>query len=82
MQDPKKEITAIVTTLYTTRDAAQLDETVNKYFDSDAEFFHPLCTANSRNQILGLFQWYRLASPETVVEVSNISECSFLHADT
>lgn len=74
MQDPKKEIANIVRTLCTTRDASELEETVNKYFAPDAKFLHPLCRANSRNEILGLFQWYRLASPGTELKVSSISK--------
>ncbi|KAH0827885.1 hypothetical protein J3R83DRAFT_3513 [Lanmaoa asiatica] len=72
MQDPKKEITNIIRTLCTTRDAKVLEETVMKYFVPDAKFSHPLCRANSRNEILGLFQWYRLASPETQVHVPSV----------
>ncbi|KAF8131433.1 hypothetical protein EV363DRAFT_1416915 [Boletus edulis] len=65
MQDPKKDIPNIIHTLCTTRDAKELETTVEKYFAADAKFSHPMCKANSRNEILGLFQWYRLASPET-----------------
>ncbi|KAN0094655.1 hypothetical protein V8E55_002942 [Tylopilus felleus] len=54
MQDPKKEIPNIIQTLCTTRDVNELEATVKKYFGADAEFFHPLCKANSRNEILGL----------------------------
>lgn len=84
MQDPKKEIAGIVRTLCTTRDADELEETVKKYYALDAKFSHPLCRANSRNEILGLFQWYRLASPETEIKVSSISEypnsaCSWVY---
>ena len=76
MQDPKKEISNIVRTLCTTRDANELEETVKKYFVPDAKFSHPMCKANSRNEILGLFQWYRLASPKTQIQVLSVSECS------
>ncbi|KAI9569676.1 hypothetical protein HD554DRAFT_2090028 [Boletus coccyginus] len=72
MQDPKKEITSIIRKLCTTRDANELEETVKRHFTTDASFSHPLCTANSRNEILGLFQWYRLASPETYIDVSSV----------
>jgi len=75
MQDPKKEVPAIISTLCTTRDANKLEETVKNHFTADARFSHPLCRANSRNEILGLFQWYRLASPETHIDVSSVSEC-------
>ena len=76
MQDPKKEIIDIICKLCTTRDANELEGTVKKYFVEDAKFSHPLCRANSRNEILGLFQWYRLASPKTHIDVSSVSECS------
>lgn len=74
MQDPKRDIPSVIRTLCTTRDAAELEATVKKYFALDAKFLHPLCTANSRNEILGLFQWYRLTSPETKVEIRSVSE--------
>lgn len=76
MQDPKKEIANIVRTLCTTRDANELEETITSYFLPDAKFSHPLCKANSRNEILGLFQWYRLASPETQIQIPSVSEYS------
>ncbi|KAG6373708.1 hypothetical protein JVT61DRAFT_6382 [Boletus reticuloceps] len=31
-----------------------------------------MCKANSRNEILGLFQWYRLASPETQINIRSV----------
>ena len=76
MQVPKKEIANIIRTLCTTRDANELEGAVKKYFVEDAKFSHPLCRANSRNEILGLFQWYRFASPETKLDVVSVSECS------
>ncbi|KAF8556387.1 hypothetical protein OG21DRAFT_1409237 [Imleria badia] len=72
MQDPKKEISGVIRTLCTTRDANQLQATVEKYFAPDAKLLHPLCKANSRNEILGAFQWYRLASPETQIKVLSV----------
>ncbi|KAG8213951.1 hypothetical protein J3R82DRAFT_10697 [Butyriboletus roseoflavus] len=72
MQDPKKDIIKVIQTLCTTRDADELEETVMKYFVPDAKFSHPLCKANSRNEILGLFQWYRLASPNTQIHVPSV----------
>ncbi|KAG6375377.1 hypothetical protein JVT61DRAFT_2932 [Boletus reticuloceps] len=72
MQDPKKDITNIIHTLCTTRDAKELETTVEKYFVADAKFSHPMCKANSRNEILGLFQWYRLASPETQINIRSV----------
>ncbi|KAN0091157.1 hypothetical protein V8E55_004723 [Tylopilus felleus] len=69
---PKKEIPNVIETLCTTRNANELEATVKKYFAADAEFFHPLCKANSRNEILGLFQWYRLASPKAQIKVLSV----------
>ncbi|KAF8844281.1 hypothetical protein BDN67DRAFT_978186 [Paxillus ammoniavirescens] len=40
------------------------NSTVMKYFVQDARFSHPMCRANSRNEILGLSQWYGVASPK------------------
>ncbi|KAF8135396.1 hypothetical protein EV363DRAFT_1320615 [Boletus edulis] len=72
MQDPKKDIPNIIHTLCTTHDAKELETTVEKYFVADAKFSHPMCKANSRNEILGLFQWYRLASPETQIKIRSV----------
>ncbi|KIJ67806.1 hypothetical protein HYDPIDRAFT_72686, partial [Hydnomerulius pinastri MD-312] len=72
MQDPKNEIPAVIATLTVTKSAEDLERTVTRYFTPDAKFFHPMCTASSRNEILGLFEWYRIASPDTKAEVTSV----------
>ncbi|KIJ67805.1 hypothetical protein HYDPIDRAFT_25275 [Hydnomerulius pinastri MD-312] len=69
MQNPKKEISGIIHTLCTTRSAIELESTIMKYFTADARFSHPMCRASSRNEILGLFQWYRLAMYDSELDV-------------
>ncbi|KAG9316640.1 hypothetical protein JVU11DRAFT_2694 [Chiua virens] len=72
MQDPKKDIPKVVHTLMTTRDANELENTIKHYFLPDAKFLHPLANANSRDEILGLFQWVRVASPKLSIQVDNV----------
>ncbi|KAI9567882.1 hypothetical protein HD554DRAFT_2007024, partial [Boletus coccyginus] len=63
IQDPEKEKPNIIPTRCTKRNVNDVEETVRKSFTSHARFSHPLCRANSRNEIPGPFQWYRLAGP-------------------
>ncbi|KIL00187.1 hypothetical protein PAXRUDRAFT_23402 [Paxillus rubicundulus Ve08.2h10] len=72
MQNPKAEITAIVTTLTSTKSNSELVDTISKYFTPDAQFVHLICVAGSRAEILWIYQWYRIMSPETKCDVENI----------
>jgi hypothetical protein len=74
MQNPKAEITAIVTTLTSTKSNSELTDTISRYFTPDVQFVHPICVADSRAELLGIYQWYRIMSPRTKCNVENISE--------
>ncbi|KAF8129008.1 hypothetical protein EV363DRAFT_1126657, partial [Boletus edulis] len=63
------DIPNIIRMLCMTRDANDLEATVEKYFVADVKFSHPMCKVNSRNEILGLFQWYQFARPETQINI-------------
>ncbi|KIJ19593.1 hypothetical protein PAXINDRAFT_69018 [Paxillus involutus ATCC 200175] len=72
MQNPKAEITAIVTTLTSTKSNSELTDTISRYFTPDVQFVHPICVADSRAELLGIYQWYRIMSPRTKCNVENI----------
>ncbi|KAF8323345.1 hypothetical protein DL93DRAFT_2071025 [Clavulina sp. PMI_390] len=50
---------------------------INKFFAPDAGFNHPLCTVprgpGSRNQVTGIYQWYREMSPTIDLKVESFA---------
>ncbi|OAX38231.1 hypothetical protein K503DRAFT_175773 [Rhizopogon vinicolor AM-OR11-026] len=72
MQNPKNEIPSIITTLASTRSASALAQTISRYFTPDAQFWHPLCRSATREEILGVYQWYRIMSPQTRSRVLSV----------
>ncbi|KAI5115340.1 hypothetical protein M0805_008994 [Coniferiporia weirii] len=76
MNDPRSEISGIVKELTAVKTPAALRETVYKYFDHNAGFDHFVCSVlpgpNSRESILGVYQWYRDMSPGTQAEVQSL----------
>lgn len=76
MQDPDKDISHVVALLTTSAHPGAHKAAVERFFTSDAGLKHPLCVVtrgpNSRCEILGAYQWYRILSPRAVVEVKEI----------
>ncbi|KIJ62460.1 hypothetical protein HYDPIDRAFT_169121 [Hydnomerulius pinastri MD-312] len=72
MENPKQEIPSIITTLTSTTSTTELSDTVTRYFTQDVKFIHPICLANSRAEILGIYQWYRIMSPATKSKVLSV----------
>ncbi|KAI0077996.1 hypothetical protein K474DRAFT_1771374 [Panus rudis PR-1116 ss-1] len=77
MEDPAKEIEQVILNLTTTASPEVQKATVEKYYDTDAQFRHPLCTVppgpNSREYILRIYQWYRIMSPRIKLEVRKVT---------
>ncbi|KAH7914893.1 hypothetical protein BJ138DRAFT_1142854 [Hygrophoropsis aurantiaca] len=72
MQNPRLEISSIIHTLTSTSSAQTLNQTIMRYFTPDAWFLHPLCQATSRDKIIGVYEWYRIMSPQTRGEVLSV----------
>ncbi|KAJ3986513.1 hypothetical protein F5890DRAFT_1503148 [Lentinula detonsa] len=76
MQDPEREI-ASVALLLTTSDSPDVQKSAfEKYVARDVGFKHPLCyvppSRNSRETLLGIYQWYRVMSPKIVGKVRSV----------
>ncbi|KAG1769071.1 hypothetical protein EV702DRAFT_1142914 [Suillus placidus] len=69
MQTPQRELPVVLTALTTSSNPADLRATVKKFYTQDASLHHPLRIvehgANSRQKILGMYEWYRIISPDT-----------------
>ena len=54
-----------------------------RYFMDYASFNHPICCVpshpNSREEILGVFQWYRIISPYLTIKVNSVGMYSAVH---
>ncbi|PFH49149.1 hypothetical protein AMATHDRAFT_131510, partial [Amanita thiersii Skay4041] len=76
MQDPVKEIKAVVLQLTTASSPDQQKLAIYKYFAPNAGFRHPLCQVDpgplSRESILGIYQWYRVISPHISMHIDNV----------
>jgi len=77
MENPQEDIATIVK-LMTVAETPEIQRaTIEKYFAPDAGFNHPLCQVkrghNSRNKILGIYQWYRNMSPKLELEVEDVA---------
>ncbi|KAF5345033.1 hypothetical protein D9758_010463 [Tetrapyrgos nigripes] len=76
MQDPEKEISSVLLQLTTTSSADVQKAVIEKYFCSDVGFRHPLCYVppidESREMLLGIYQWYRVLSPKIEAYVQSV----------
>ncbi|EGN97703.1 hypothetical protein SERLA73DRAFT_184511 [Serpula lacrymans var. lacrymans S7.3] len=76
MQNPKEDIVPVIRTLTSTVSAPSLAHTITTNFTPDASFRHPLCCVEvrpgSREDILGIYEWYRIMSPKTKSEVLSV----------
>jgi len=76
MENPKNEIASVVKLMTASNSPDIQRQAIEKYFASDAGFNHPLCQVergkNSRNKILGIYQWYRNMSPNIDLEVDEV----------
>ncbi|KAI0247011.1 hypothetical protein BJV78DRAFT_84120 [Lactifluus subvellereus] len=77
MERPAEEIERVVQLLTSSPSPDVQQATIRKYFASDAGFRHPLCSVkpghNSHEEILGIFQWYRIMSPHIELIVDKIT---------
>jgi hypothetical protein len=75
MDDPVKEITGVIETLCTAASEAQ-QQAIDKYYTSNAQFFHPFCrtiaVSNSSWMIKKVYLWYKILSPKIDVAVDSI----------
>ncbi|KAH9475234.1 hypothetical protein JR316_0012345 [Psilocybe cubensis] len=76
MEDPIKEITSVVYQLTATDSPNVQKSAVETYMTSDVGFQHPVCSIkpgpNSRDYVLGIYQWYRVLSPHIEIKVESI----------
>ncbi|KAH9975057.1 hypothetical protein BGW80DRAFT_1299913 [Lactifluus volemus] len=77
MENPTNEIERILQRFMASASPDVQQAAIQKYFTKDAGFRHPLCSVdpgpNSREGILGIYQWYRVMSPRMEVIVDKIT---------
>jgi len=77
MENPYDEIIEVVKTTTAAAKVAEQKNAILQYFAPDAGLQHPLCTVEraegSREQILGLFQWFRDLSPKLDMTVEGFT---------
>ncbi|KAL5480501.1 hypothetical protein ACEPAI_1771 [Sanghuangporus weigelae] len=75
MNDPRNEITSVVKSLCLAKSISEQRAAIHRYFTPDAGFLHPLCTVRpapgSRDEIAGIYEWYRDMSPDISLEVES-----------
>ncbi|KAF8346446.1 hypothetical protein F5887DRAFT_1182952 [Amanita rubescens] len=76
MEDPVRDIKEVFRQLTATASPDVQKEAVYTYYVPNAGLHHPLSYIEpgilSRESILGLYQWYRVLSPNVSIDVSNI----------
>ncbi|KAF5319214.1 hypothetical protein D9619_008726 [Psilocybe cf. subviscida] len=76
MENPAEEITAIVHKLTATDSPDVQKATIETYMLPTVSFRHPVCSVpagpNSRYQLLGTYQWYRVLSPHIDINVESV----------
>jgi len=76
MEHPQEDISTIVKLMAVAEIPEVQRATIEKYFAPDAGLNHPLCQVkrgpNSRNKILGLYQWYRNLASHPEMEVEDV----------
>lgn len=74
MQNPQRDLPVVLTALATSRSPADLRTAVQKFYTHDASLHHPLGIVehgpNSRQKILGVYEWHRIISPDTTSSVN------------
>ncbi|KAF7986688.1 hypothetical protein HWV62_12699 [Athelia sp. TMB] len=77
MQDPRAELPTIISILTSTPSPSLQRATLHRFYTSDASFAHPVCRVspgpNSRERILGVYQWYRVLSPVVKADILEVS---------
>ncbi|KAJ3486772.1 hypothetical protein NLI96_g4005 [Meripilus lineatus] len=77
MEHPAKEIAHVVYQVAAAGTPDIQKAAIEKFFASDAEFHHPVALVvpgpNSRDAILGIYQWYRIFSSRIELEVRNVT---------
>ncbi|KAJ3862460.1 hypothetical protein EV359DRAFT_45132 [Lentinula novae-zelandiae] len=76
MQNPELEITSVALTLTTAETPDIQKAAFLKYVARDVGFKHPLCYVppgpNSRDSLLGIYQWYHILSPKVIGRMHNV----------
>ncbi|KAJ2918867.1 hypothetical protein MD484_g1532, partial [Candolleomyces efflorescens] len=76
MQNPSEEVSSVILQLATTTSPDVQQAAVYKYMTPDVSFEHPVCSvrssANSREKLLKIYQWYRVLSPHIDLKVESV----------
>ena len=74
MDNPEFEIEQAVSLIATASSPDVQKKAIEKFFTSDAGFRHPICHVDpqpgSRQQLMGIYQWYRVMSPKILFKVN------------
>ncbi|KAI0084569.1 hypothetical protein BDY19DRAFT_971027 [Irpex rosettiformis] len=77
MQNPREEIAGVVSLLTATDNPETQKAAVARYYAVDVAFKHPLCEVSSspgsRDQLLGILQWYRVLSPTIKIQTNQVT---------
>ncbi|KAF9467618.1 hypothetical protein BDZ94DRAFT_1248556 [Collybia nuda] len=77
MENPLHEIKSVAALVTAAVSPDIQNAAIRKYFTEDAGLRHPLCSVSpgplSREDVLGVYQWYRVLSPTVDIDITNIS---------
>ena len=77
MDNPLQDIGRVIHEL-TQGTPAEQQKALETYYTTDAAFIHPFCRVNhgqhSRGQILSIFRWYKILSPQIELDIQSAGE--------
>jgi len=78
MENPEHDLYRVLPLLLSSKDPAVLHKAVERFFTPDVSFRHPLRVVksgpNSRQTLLGIYEWYRIVGPGTVAIIDELGE--------
>ncbi|KAF9039274.1 hypothetical protein BJ165DRAFT_377907 [Panaeolus papilionaceus] len=76
MENPREDIEHVIMQLTSTNSPDLQKAAIEAYMAPHVSFRHPVCcmesSRNSRVELLGVYQWYRVLSPQIKVKVENV----------
>ncbi|KAG6332718.1 hypothetical protein ID866_6372 [Astraeus odoratus] len=76
MENPEHDIPRVLELLTSSKTPTVLRKTIEKFYAPDASLRHPLSVIkhgpNSRDRLVGVYEWYRILSPDTVATINEL----------
>lgn len=80
MENPEHDLPRVISLLASSKAPTILHKVVERFYTPDASLRHPFSVVksgpNSRQTLLGVYEWHRIISPGTTVTINELGECA------